>query len=325
MKVIKEHIKSGNYKQLYLLYGNESYLVKLYKDKLKSGLLSESDEMNYSQFEGKDVDLKEVNDIAQTLPFFSARRLILIENSNLFKTQSDVSDLLKNIPESTFIIFAEQEVDKRNKVYKLIKDKGTIAEMNSLDEKNLKHFIVSLLEPFGKQITHNTTDYLLEKTGADMANISNEIEKLISYTLDKDIITFEDVDAVVTTQITGKIFQMMDAIGLKHRDKALSLYYDLLSVREKPLNILFLLMRHFNILLQVKELNANGYSTQVITDKVKVPAFTISKYISQARNFNINQLTSALKMSVDIEEQIKTGRIQEKIGVELLIISFSSK
>ncbi len=325
MKVIKEHIKSGNYKQLYLLYGNESYLVKLYKDKLKSGLLSESDEMNYSQFEGKDIELKEVNDIAQTLPFFSPRRLILIENSNLFKTQSDLSDLLKNIPESTFIIFAEQEVDKRNKAYKLIKDKGTIAEMNCLDEKNLKLFIVSLLEPFGKQITHNTTDYLLEKTGADMANISNEIEKLISYTLDKDIITFEDVDVVVTTQITGKIFQMMDAIGLKHRDKALSLYYDLLSVREKPLNILFLLMRHFNILLQVKELNANGYSTQVITDKVKVPAFTISKYISQSRNFNIKQLTSALKMSVDIEEQIKTGRIQEKIGVELLIISFSSK
>lgn len=325
MKVIKEHIKSGNYKQLYLLYGNESYLVKLYKDKLKSGLLSESDEMNYSQFEGKDIELKEVNDIAQTLPFFSPRRLILIENSNLFKTQSDLSDLLKNIPESTFIIFAEQEVDKRNKAYKLIKDKGTIAEMNCLDEKNLKLFIVSLLEPFGKQITHNTTDYLLEKTGADMANISNEIEKLISYTLDKDIITFEDVDVVVTTQITGKIFQMMDAIGLKHRDKALSLYYDLLSVREKPLNILFLLMRHFNILLQVKELNANGYSTQIITDKVKVPAFTISKYISQSRNFNIKQLTSALKMSVDIEEQIKTGRIQEKIGVELLIISFSSK
>jgi len=323
MNVIREHIKSGNFKQFYLIYGNEPYLVKLYRDKLKDAVLGDADQMNFSRFEGKDIDLKEVNAIAQTLPFFSDRRLILIENSDLFKVQSDLSDILSEAPESSVFVFVEKEVDKRNKAYKFIKERGIISEMNTLDEKNLKLFIASLLKATGKKITQSTADYLLEKTGTEMDNIYNEVEKLIGYTWDKDTITPEDIDEIVTPQITGKIFQMMDAIGLKQQSKALSLYYDLLSVRERPSHILYLIMRHFNILLQIKDLTANGYPTVAITEKVNVPAFAVSKYISQARNFTKEQLTEALKLAADTEEQIKTGLINEKIGTELLIIRFS--
>lgn len=135
MNVIREHIKSGNFKQFYLIYGNEPYLVKLYRDKLKDAVLGDADQMNFSRFEGKDIDLKEVNAIAQTLPFFSDRRLILIENSDLFKVQSDLSDILSEAPESSVFVFVEKEVDKRNKAYKFIKERGIISEMNTLDEK----------------------------------------------------------------------------------------------------------------------------------------------------------------------------------------------
>lgn len=323
MKVIKEHIKSGNFKQFYLIYGNEPYLVKLYRDKLRDAILGDSDQMNFSRFEGKDIDLKEVNAIAQTLPFFSDRRLILIENSDLFKVQSDLAEILSQAPESTIFVFVEKEVDKRNKSFKLVKDRGIVSEMNTLDEKNLKLFIASLLKPTGKKITESTADYLLDKTGTEMDNISNEVEKLICYTWDKDAIGTEDVDGIVTAQITGKIFQMMDAIGQKQQSKALSLYYDLLSVREKPSHILYLITRHFNILLQIKDLMDNGYAPAAITEKVSIPAFTVGKYISQAKNFTKKQLTEAIKLAADTEEQIKTGRMQEKIGTELLIIQFS--
>lgn len=322
MKVIKDHIKSKNFKQFYLLYGTENYLVKLYRDKLKLAILGD-DTMNYSYFEGKDINLNEINDISQTLPFFNDKRLIILENSGMFKTSNDLSDILKASPESTIFIFVEAEIDKRNKSYKFIKDNGVISEMKALDDKNLKLFIVSLLGPVGKKITVNTADYLLEMTGTDMYNLSNEVEKLISYCLDRDTITKDDIDAVVTSQITGKIFQMMDAIGLKQQDKALSLYYDLLSIRERPSHILYLITRHFNILLQVKDLLDNGFSNSAITGKVGIPPFTTGKYINQSRNYSKRQLIDALNLSADTEEEIKTGRIQDKIGVELLIISFS--
>lgn len=325
MMVIKEHIKSGNFKQFYLLYGSEDYLKKLYRDKLRNAILPDHDTMNYSYYDGKDLDLNELSEIAQTLPFFSERRLIVLENSGLFKNQNDLSELLKIIPESTFFVFVEQEVDKRNKLFKLIKDSGTVSEMNGLDEKNLKLFVASLFQQEGKKISENTVTYLLDKCGSDMMNIRNEADKLISYAYDREVISPEDIDAVITTQITGKIFQMIDAIGSKQQNKALGLYYDLLALREKPMSILYLITRHFNLLLQTKDLSARSYSAANISDMVGVPPFAVSKYINQSRNFNSKRLKEALEFGAEVEEQVKTGRMVEKIGVELFIITFSAK
>lgn len=323
MKVIKEHIKSGNFKQFYLLHGSEEYLKKLYRDKLKNAILTDRNEMNYSYFEGKDLDPVKIYEAAQTLPFFSDKRLIIIENSGLFKSQSELSGYLENTPDSTIVIFVESDIDKRNKLFKFVKDRGTVSEMNGLDEQNLKLFVASLLEQEGRKITESTILYLLDKTGTDMVNICNEVEKIISYTVGRDVIAKEDIDAVVTTQITGKIFQMIDAIGSKQANKALALYYDLLSLREKPMSILFLMTRHFNILLQVKDLHSLGFSSSSISEKVGVPPFAVSKYLVQARNFSSKRLKSALEFGADIEEQVKTGRMLEKIGVELFIVTFS--
>ncbi|MDF2538193.1 MAG: hypothetical protein K0S76_1214 [Herbinix sp.] len=302
MKVIKEHIKSGSFKSFYLLYGSEDYLKKLYREKLKTAILGDNNDMNFSYFEGKDLNQKELTAVAQTLPFFSERRLVIIENSGLFKSTSEISEILVTSPESTTLLFVESEVDKRNKLFKMIKDHGYVSEINGLDEKNLKLFVASLLEQEGKRVTEQTVSYLLEKTGSDMENIRSEVEKVTGYALDRDIVTQQDIDAVVTVQTTGKIFQMIDAIGLKQQNKALSLYYDLLSLREKPMSILFLITRHFNILMQVKEQFTKGTSPSVISERVGIPPFAASKYISQSKNFTAKRL---------------------KIGVELFLVTFS--
>ncbi len=325
MLIIKEHIKSGSFKQFYLLYGSEAYLKKLYRDKLKTAILQDGNEMNYSYFEGKDIDIKEVSAVAQTLPFFSDRRLIILENSGLFKSQNELSDQLKDLPESTFFLFIEEEIDKRSKLFKLVKDVGTVSEMNGLDEKNLKLFVASLLKEEGRRISEQTVTYLLDRCGSDMLNVKSEIDKLISYTYGRDVITAEDIDEVVTTQLTGKIFQMIDAIGSKQQEKALDLYYDLLALREKPMSILYLIIRHFNILLQAKDLTGSGHSSSEISEKVGVPPFAAGKYISQSRNFTMKRLMEALEFGTEVEEQIKTGRMVEKIGVELFIITFSAR
>lgn len=323
MKVIKEHIKSKSFKSFYLLYGSEEYLKKLYRDKLKNAILTDDNEMNYSYFEGKNIDTVKVAEVAQTLPFFSEYRLIIIEDSGLFKNQSDMAERLGNIPDSTIIIFVESEIDKRNKLFKMIRDHGTVSEMNGLDERNLKLFVASLFEQNGKKITEASIHYLLDKVGTDMTNICNEVEKINSYTMERDIIEKQDIDAVVTTQITGKIFQMIDAIGSKQPHKALELYYDLLSVREKPMSILFLVTRHFNILLQIKNLQTLGHSSSSMSEIVGIPPFSVNKYLAQSRNFSSKRLKEALEFGTEVEEQVKTGRMIEKIGVELFIVTFS--
>lgn len=324
MKNIKEHIKLNQFKPVYLLYGTEEYLKKLYRDKLKTAILGDGDQMNYSYFEGKGIDTAEIKSVANTMPFFSDRRLILIENSGFFKNQSDLADYMQSIPETTHIVFVESEVDKRNRLYKAIKNVGNISEMSAMDEKNLKLWVATLLNKDNKKIAEDTILYLLNKIGSDMGNIQNEVEKLICYAYDREIITKEDIDEVCTAQITGKIFLMVDAIGNRQQKKALDLYYDLLALKEKPMSILFLITRQFNILVQVKNLLSLGYNNTVISQKTGLMPFTISKYVNQSKNFTTDALLRALKSSADIEEMIKTGRLIDKIGVELLIVKYSS-
>ena len=135
MKTLNEDLKSGQFKQVYLLCGEEGYLKKQYKNRFVKAMLPEGDTMNYSYYEGKNTPVKEAIDLAETLPFFAERRLIVFENTGFFKTAAgaDLADYIKDMPETTCFIFVEEEIDKRNKLYKAVKSKGYIAELSTQD------------------------------------------------------------------------------------------------------------------------------------------------------------------------------------------------
>lgn len=113
MKSLNEDLKTGQLKQVYLLYGEESYLKKQYKDRLSEAMLPGGDTMNYRYYEGKEADVKEIIDLAETMPFFAPRRLIVMEDTGFFKSASQaLADYIKTMPETTYFVFVESEVDK---------------------------------------------------------------------------------------------------------------------------------------------------------------------------------------------------------------------
>lgn len=127
MKSLNEDLKTGQFSQIYLLYGEENYLKKQYKERFVKAMLPQGDTMNYAYYEGKGVEIREVIDLAETLPFFAERRLIVFENTGLFKSSgADLAEYIKTMPETTYFIFVEEEVDKRSKLYKAVKAKGHI-------------------------------------------------------------------------------------------------------------------------------------------------------------------------------------------------------
>ena len=323
MQIIKEHIKQNQFKQCYLLYGTEEYLKKLYKNKLKTGIIGDEDTMNYTYFEGKSIEIPKIIEVAETLPFFSERRLILIENSGLFKSSNELADYIRTMPDYCYMIFVESEVDKRNRLYKAVKEVGYISEMNGMDEKDIQLWVAQLLKRSGKKITRDTLMYFLNKSGTDMEGMVQEVEKLICYAMDKEVITVEDIDAVCVTQVSNQIFLMIDALASRKQRQALDLYYDLLTLREKPMSILFLITRHFNILLQIKELK--GQNRNEVAKKVGVPPFAVQKYMSQADNFTKQGLIENLKDCAEMEAQVKTGFMTDQMTVELLIVKFSQR
>ena len=152
-----------------------------------------------------------------------------------------------------------------------------------------------------------------------MNQISMELEKLLSYTMGKEIITAEDVQEICTSQTVNQIFEMISAMAEKNQKKALDLYYDLLALKEPPMRILYLIARQFNQLLLVRELQASGADRGTVASKLKVPPFVAGKLSSQAAAFTKEQLISYVQTCVDAEEAVKTGRMGDRLAVELLI------
>lgn len=324
MKSINEDIKNNSFKQVYLLYGEEAYLKRIYKEKLRNALVEKDDTMNYNYYAGKGVPIPEIIDIGETLPFFAERRLIVIENSGLFRSSNDFADYVKELPETTYLLFVEDEVDKRNKLFKAVKDKGRVIEMARQDSKTLTTWILSKLKAENKNITKAALELFLTKTGDDMEHIEKELEKLVCYCMDKESITPVEVEEVCTVTITNKIFDMISAVAEKKQEKALNLYYDLLSLKEPPMRILFLVVRQFNLLLQVKEMKRLGKDNGEIAKKTSLAPFLVGKYFSQAGHFKAEQLKIALQDCAETEEAVKSGRLNDKIGVEMLIVKYSA-
>ncbi|MDE7269444.1 MAG: DNA polymerase III subunit delta [Acetatifactor sp.] len=322
MQHIQNDIKEHTFKQAYLLYGEERYLKRQYTDRLRSALCAADDQMNTHFYTGKDVPVGEIIDLAETMPFLAQRRVIFISDSGLFKSGGEkLAEYLGSPCESCFFVFTESEVDKRSKLFKAVQSLGHAAEFSVQDEQTLKRWIAGILGKEGKKITENTVQLFLQKTGTDMDNIQTELEKLICYCMDREVVTAEDVEAICTNRISNHIFDMINAIAAGNTREALQLYYDLLALKEPPMRILFLIARQCNTLLQVKELRSRGYDSKAIAPKIGVPPFIAGKYITQAGRFKTAVLRNAVEQCVEAEEAVKSGRMNDRMSVEVLILS----
>lgn len=324
MQTIAAQIQSGDISRFHLIYGEEPYMVRYYKNQLKAYLINEGDDMNFSRFEGNTIALDEVASLGSTLPFFAEKRLILMEQTELFRSSNDMVSMLESFPDTTFIVFIEQRIDKRNRLYKWIQKNGCVTECAIQQEKNLLPWMAKYISGYGKTSKRHTMEYVLSKIGFQMDSIANELDKLICYVGDRPDITDEDVDAICSGQAVGKIFDMIDAAATGQTETVFRLYKDLLELREPPPRILHLLGRHINILLQIKEIG-NSLSGRDTAKKIGIPYFTVSKYQNQAKHFTKNRLLELLEARADYEERFKTGRLGEKLVAEIFLIKALTK
>lgn len=325
MKSLQEDIKTGNYKQAYLLFGEEAYLKQQYKQNLVNALNPDGDTMNFSRYEGKGIEVKGIIDLCETMPFFAEHRVILIEDSGFFKNKcEELAEYMRQLPDYVILIFAESDVDKRSKMYKAVKNCGRAVEFGKQDEKTLMRWAAGILAREGRKITQRDMELLLTKTGTDMGNLRMELEKLITYTDGREVVTGADIEEICTTQTTNKIFDMVRAVTEKNQKRALDLYYDLLTLKEPPMRILFLLAKQFRQLLLTKQLSGEGASQSEIASRLGVPSFVVRNIAACARSYTVEELQEAVKDFVDAEEAVKTGRLGDVLSVELLIVKYSS-
>lgn len=318
MQTIDNEIKSGNLSRFHLIYGEESYMIRYYKKRLKDLLCTSEDTMNVSQFEGDSISIPEVVDLGNTLPFFAEHRVLILTDTNWFKKSTDFAKALEAFPESTYVIFSEKNIDKRNSLYKWLNKNGCVTECKLQQERELVPWAARYLKQYNKKISQQDMAYFISKIGFSMDMLSNELDKLISYVGNRDEIFTEDIDAICSGQVISKIFDMIDATINGNRELVFRLYADLLELKEPPLAILRLIARHLNILLQLKDF-ANQMSDRDLGAKIHVPYYFVKNYRNQAKHFSKRQLIDLLEDIADTDERFKTGNIAENVMIDLFL------
>ena len=326
MEQLNQDIKSGNYKQLYLLYGNETYLLHYFKKSLIKGMIPKDDTMNISFFSGKAIDVGGVIDFAETLPFFAERRLLVIEDSGFFKSgQNALADYIEHIPETTSFVFVEKEVDKRNKLYKTASKVGLVAELNQQDIKKLIIWIKGKAKEESFSIDDSTIEYMLNRIGADVENILSELHKLFAYAQGREVIDRADIDEICCNQVSNQIFEMINAVAEYKQQKALDLYYELLTLKEPALGILSMMTRQYRLMYYAKDFSNRRVDSKEMASAFGLHPFAAKKHMERASRYKLAQLRSIYEECVVLDREVKSGKLQDRLAVELFIIKHSTK
>ena len=320
MNSIDEDIKNGSFARVYLLTGEEAYLRLQYRDKLKNVLCKPGDSLNVVSYSGKNVPVNEVIDFADTMPFMADKRVVFLEETSLFETSNDrLADYMKEIAETACIIFVQEKADKRVRLYKAIQKYGRVVELKKPDEKLLERWLLAKISQAGLSIRRSALESFMGRGYADMQTMNAELEKLISYCLDRGEIGAEDVEAVCSVKAEDKVFDMIEDIILGRRKEAFERYYDLLSLREPPVKILSLIGQQYLRLLTVKSLKSEGLSVDEIASKTGLRDFAVRKSLANAGRYDRAKLERILERCAFYENSVKSGRLIDVMSTELLI------
>lgn len=329
MKILESHIKNKSFSNIYLIYGEELYLKNIYEKKLVDNIVDESLKMmNFDIFEGKNINIQRVIDSCNTLPFMNEHRLVILKNTNLIydAKKDDITILEKYInilPKTTILIFIEEKIDKKLKIFKTISKIGSVHQMDIQSEESLIKWIINVCNKNNKNISPKEAIYMIRNIGANMEVLLNEINKLVSFSNEK-IITIKDIDIICTKSVESKIFDLIKFIANKNVEKALSIYKNLIFNKTSPFMVLSLIYRQFKIILQTKHLQEKGHSINAIASSLSLRDFMIKEAVVQGKNFTKETVLKVLKECQEIDNNIKTGKMQDELAIELLIIKYAT-
>ena len=341
---ILKDIEKNELKRVYLLFGRETYIKDTILNKVKEKYIDSSFEtLNYSVIDGKNTNYEEIFNATETLPFMAEKKIVIVEDLPLFKnSKADIfngeEELIEYIPklsDTTCLIFIskEEKVDNRKKLVKNIKEIGDVIELNKLAEEDLNNWVLNKFNNSNKKISKNeiiyflnVTSYLDKNSDKTLHDLENEIDKIVNYVKQKDDITKIDIDSCTSRSLENDIFKLVDFIGQKNTSSSLNMFNDMISSGEAVPRIIYMVIRQIRLIYMVKLMQEKGYSQKVIGQKINIRySFIVQKLLNQAKNFSERELFKGLEMCKEVDEAIKPGKIDPKLGMEVLIVELSKK
>lgn len=341
-KELFKELKQGEIKPLYLFTGEEQLMIRQAVALLKDQLIDpEYADFNLVWLDGEENPPDRLFGALETMPLFQDRKLVIVKDAPYFKsTQDKLSDtqkerleaLLAHPAADTVLVFLAPQTDKRKRVSKALAASGCWVSFDKLDRPDYEKWLSKQAESAGIKLPAAELKYLTDISGyldknseKNLLDIGSNLERLFGYAAQAPAITRAHIDAIFEKPLEYNIFMMADHIAEGNVSQALAMLRELQQDGEAEIKILFMIARHFRILLRV-QLNAQaGASEKEIASKAGVPPFLVKKSIAQANRIGFSGIKNALEQILESDRAMKTGRIDPEIGLEMLMIRLANR
>lgn len=336
-------IKNNDIKRVYLICGSETYLIDKGWESLRNAVVTVFPELNYTLLEGEQIRASEVTAACETFPFGTERRLVAVRDLKLLKStrtegeeaaapagevQSFI-DAVNSVPDTACLIFVcYGSVDKRKKLVGEIKKYGAVYEFDRVEKEELAAWIRKHLGKNGKKIAPKELDYFINSAGyldkngnKTLYDVENMLNKLENFMGNAENVAMEHIEAVLPRNIENDIWKLINACSEKDVDRSLRVYNDLLLEGESSMGILALLSKQIKNMIEVSELHERKFDGKSIAEKLKIHEYTVKLCIRYSGAIKRGALCSAFHKCVEAELNVKSGRMGERLAMELLFAS----
>ena len=335
---LEKELKTGKLNSIYLLYGEELFLLentlkkikKLFGECIKGINYINIDETNYNEL---------IQDI-ETPAFGYEKKLIIARNTGLLKKdgkrknaelEKEREKLVNYINNNTDIIkqgiilvFIEEDTDSKKELFKTIDKNGVVCNFEYQKPIQIEKRIEAICKAYEVQIDNTTLRYFIECCGTNMQELINEIRKLIEYAGKGGKIAKEDIDKLSIKKLESVIFDLTDSLGKKETAKALEVLQNLIYAKEPLQKILITLYNHFKKIYFTKIAIQNGKDITTSLNLKPNQTFLVNKYKMQAGYFKQGELEQILQKLRDLDYQYKNGLIDLQVGLEAILCRYCS-
>lgn len=335
---LEKELKNKQLNSMYLLYGEELFLLETSLKKIRSLFGETIKGINYILID--DTNINELIQDMETPAFGYEKKLIIARNTGIFKKEGKrknselaklkekINDYIeKNIDminESLVLVFVEEEADSKQKLYKTIDKLGTVCKFDYQKPMQIEARLKAICNGYKVQIDNQSLRYFIEVCGTNMQDLINEIRKLIEYAGENGKIEKADIDKLTIKKLESIIFDLTDNLGKKDISKALEVLHNLIYSKEPLQKILITLYNHFKKLYFTKVAMNNNKDMVTSLGLKPNQTFLVNKYKTQAKYFKTRELKEILQALRDLDYNYKNGLIDLQVGMESILCRYCS-
>lgn len=332
-----QDIKDKNVKPVCLLYGKEQFLVEWAKNELIQQWTDKSaGAFDVTEIAGEDTSIFHILQCCETLPVFSERRVVVVENFSILegeknknideKSEKMLMEYLKYPAKTTLLIFTcGEKPDKRRKLFKGISESSSVYEFQQLERPDLERWVEKRFRLRQKKIEIKELRRLIDLSGYydtdsdySLYHFENDISKVVLYA-DEETVKIDDIEKTVSGNISTNVFQLIEYISKGNKRLAFDLLDDLFTYGEDEYGILALLARQYENVLAVKQMSFSGRNFSQISSVLETKEFLVKKWAGIAQRYQENNLQEILMRIYQTDKKIKSGELESRMALELLV------